>query len=230
MMSKTCVVVGASKGIGKEIVLQLAAHSDYQIIALARSESVLNLFQNFSNVKAYQIDLQSKNLKTELNDIFSPFEQIDVLINNAGYLVSKPFTELTEQDFQESYQTNILSVFITVQCILPKMQHSGGHIVNISSMGGFQGSIKFPGLTAYSTSKAALVSFTELFAEEYKDSKINMNCLCLGAAQTEMLEQAFPGYKAPLSAEEMANYIVDFALNGNKWFNGKIIPVSLSTP
>ena len=105
-----------------------------------------------------------------------------------------------------------------------------GHIVNISSIGGFQGSVKFPGLTAYSTSKAALCSFTELFAEEYKETLISMNCLCLGAAQTEMLEEAFPGYEAPVSAEKMAEYIVDFSLNADQWMNGKIIPVSLSTP
>ena len=105
-----------------------------------------------------------------------------------------------------------------------------GHIVNISSIGGFQGSLKFPGLTSYSTSKAALCSFTELFAEEYKETGIKMNCLCLGAVQTEMLEEAFSGYKAPISAEKMAEYIVEFALNSNQWINGKIIPVSLSNP
>src|SRR5690606_26363056 len=104
------------------------------------------------------------------------------------------------------------------------------HIVNISSMGGFQGSVKFAGLSAYSTSKAAVCSFTELFAEEYKDTNIKMNCLCLGAAQTEMLEEAFPGYQAPVSAEKMAEYIVNFALTADQWINGKIIPVSLSTP
>jgi NAD(P)-dependent dehydrogenase (short-subunit alcohol dehydrogenase family) len=97
-------------------------------------------------------------------------------------------------------------------------------------MGGFQGTVKFAGLTAYSTSKAALCSFTELFAEEYKESTIKMNCLCLGAAQTEMLEEAFPGYQAPVSAEKMAEFIADFALKGHQWMNGKIIPVSLSTP
>jgi NAD(P)-dependent dehydrogenase (short-subunit alcohol dehydrogenase family) len=104
------------------------------------------------------------------------------------------------------------------------------HIVNISSMGGFQGTVKFPGLAAYSSSKAALVNFTELFAEEYKETSIKMNCLCLGAVQTEMLEQAFPGYVAPTSPSDMASYIVDFSFNGSKYFNGKILPVSSTTP
>ncbi|MCH2225002.1 MAG: SDR family oxidoreductase, partial [Crocinitomicaceae bacterium] len=145
-----------------------------------------------------------------------------------GILVNKPFDQISHDDFTTCYQVNVIGVMETVQAAIPKM-HSA-HIINISSIGGFQGSVKFPGLTAYSTSKAALCSFTELFAEEYKETEIKMNCLCLGAAQTEMLEEAFPGYEAPVSAEKMAEYIVDFSLNANQWINGKIIPVSLSTP
>jgi len=117
-----------------------------------------------------------------------------------------------------------------IQCFLPKLNPVGSHIVNISSMGGFQGSMKFAGLAAYSTSKAALCSFTELFAEEYKETTIKMNCLCLGAVQTEMLEQAFPGYQAPLTPEQMASFIADFSLNAHQYLNGKIIPVSLTNP
>ena len=148
--------------------------------------------------------------------------------NNAGALVNKPFAELSHDDISLSFQVNIIGVMGVTQAAVGFM--SQAHIVNISSIGGFQGSVKFPGLSAYSTSKAALCGFTELFAEEYKDTAITMNCLCLGAVQTEMLEEAFPGYVAPLSADEMASYITEFALNGNKWMNGKIIPVSLTTP
>jgi NAD(P)-dependent dehydrogenase (short-subunit alcohol dehydrogenase family) len=115
------------------------------------------------------------------------------------------------------------------QALLPALAPNA-HIVNISSMGGFQGSLKFAGLAAYSTSKAALCAFTELFAEEYKATGIHMNCLCLGAVQTEMLAAAFPGYIAPTSASQMAHFIADFALNSGAFFNGKIIPVSSSNP
>ena len=150
------------------------------------------------------------------------------MINNAGTLINKAFHELTHKDLTESYQVNVIGVIQSVQAVLPFMNKS--HIVNISSMGGFQGTMKFPGLAAYSTSKAALCSFTELFAEEYKETELKMNCLCLGAVQTEMLEEAFPGYKALLQPEEMAEYIVDFTINGGRFMNGKIIPVSLTTP
>lgn len=228
-MTKSIVVVGASRGIGCEIVKQLAVNSNYSILALSRNVSKMNAnFANFNNVTCKPLDLASDSVKATCEAHFSDLDSIDILINNAGYLVNKPFPELTKEDLSMSYNVNALGVMETVQAALPKM--TSAHIVNISSIGGFQGSVKFPGLTAYSTSKAALCSFTELFAEEYKESSIKMNCLCLGAAQTEMLEEAFPGYEAPVSAAKMAEYIVDFSLNGDQWFNGKIIPVSLSTP
>ena len=226
---KTIVVVGASRGIGCELVKRFAAEGSNTILALSRNTvRMQEAFASFPNVQIAALDLSAPTVKSDCEALFAPFESIDILVNNAGYLVNKPFTELTREDLETSYAVNILSVIQTVQAALPKMKSA--HIVNISSMGGFQGSVKFPGLTAYSTSKAALCSFTELFSEEYKDTEIAMNCLCLGAAQTEMLESAFPGYQAPVSASEMAEYIAQFALEANRWIKGKIIPVSLSTP
>jgi len=227
-MNKTAVVVGASRGIGRAIVEQLAAIDGMFVHALSRDrEKMNNTFGHLKNVKCHPFDLSS-NVRQQASEIFASVGSIDLLINNAGKLVNKPFTSLTHDDIEGCYQTNVIGVMETVQAAVEYI--SAGHIVNISSMGGFQGSVKFPGLSAYSTSKAAVCSFTELFAEEYKDTNIKMNCLCLGAAQTEMLEEAFPGYKAPLTADEMAEYIVDFAVNAHRFLNGKIIPVSLSTP
>ena len=108
--------------------------------------------------------------------------------------------------------------------------NSAGHVVTISSIGGIQGSSKFSGLSAYSSSKGAVITLSELLAEEYKESGPSFNVLALGAVQTEMLEEAFPGYKAPLTADEMASYIYDFSLKANKFYNGKILQVSSSTP
>jgi 3-oxoacyl-[acyl-carrier protein] reductase len=228
-MHKTIVVVGTSRGIGKSIVDLLAKEPSNIIVALSRNVDEMNRhFSMHKNVMCFGLDLSGSNVRSKCNEIFSQLESIDILINNAGKLINKSFLELTHEDLTSSYNVNVTGVIETTQAVLSKM--TKGHIVNISSMGGFQGSVKFAGLSAYSTSKAALCSFTELFAEEFKDSDIAMNCLCLGAAQTEMLEEAFPGYEAPVSAEKMAEYIVDFALNANQWIKGKIIPVSLSTP
>lgn len=227
---RTIVVVGASKGIGKALVHYLQQDASNQIVALARNQEALQAFSNYANVQTFVFDLASSNCRFEATKLFESLAKIDILINNAGKLVNKPFLELSAADIESSYQVNVMGVMETVQAAVPKMLEHGAHIVNISSMGGFQGSVKFPGLSAYSTSKAAVVSFTELFAEEFKETKIKMNCLCLGAVQTEMLAEAFPGYEAPLKAEEMAEFIGNFALTGERYFNGKIIPISLSTP
>ena len=230
MNKKTIVVVGASRGIGHAIVHQLAQNSDFTILALSRDvEKMKRSFDGLSNVRCQHFDL-SADVAHQAKQLFEGISSIDIIINNAGLLVNKPFTELSHNDIASCYQVNVIGVMETVQAAVSKMNPVASHIVNISSMGGFQGTMKFAGLSAYSTSKAALCSFTELFAEEYKDSTIKMNCLCLGAAQTEMLEEAFPGYIAPVSADKMAEFIVDFALKGNQWMNGKILPVSLTTP
>ncbi|MCO5258709.1 MAG: SDR family oxidoreductase [Crocinitomicaceae bacterium] len=229
-MTKTIVNIGSSRGIGKSIIDFLAKDDSVKIYALSRNEEKMRKqFAKYKNVECKFFDLNAKDLRGQLEYIFSKVDKIDVLINNAGYLVNKPFESLTRRDFELSYQVNVIGIMETVQCLLPKLEH-GAHIVNISSMGGFQGTVKFPGLVAYSTAKAAIVCFTELFAEEFKGSTIKMNCLCLGAVQTEMLQEAFPGYEALVSPEQMAEYIGNFALTAHQWMNGRIVPVSLSTP
>lgn len=230
MMNKHIVIIGASRGIGLELVKIFAKNKGNRITALSRNFSSDSSLQQLDNVTLYTFDLNQDDVRSKAKDIFSLLPQIDILINNAGFLVNKPFSELTHEDLTRSYQVNIIGVIETIQAALFKMNPKEAHIVNISSMGGFQGSVKFPGLSAYSSSKAALVALTELFAEEFKNSAIKCNCLCLGAVQTEMLSEAFPEYEAPLKAKEMATYIYDFASHANRYMNGKIIPVSLSTP
>jgi NAD(P)-dependent dehydrogenase (short-subunit alcohol dehydrogenase family) len=152
------------------------------------------------------------------------------LINNAGLLINKPFRELSPEDWQAMFAVNVFGVAEMIRALLPVFTNDGGHILNVGSMGGFQGSAKFPGLSAYSASKAALASLTECLAEELKNDKIAVNCLALGAVQTEMLETAFPGFQAPVSSEEMGRLLAWFIRQGHTFFNGKVLPVSVSTP
>lgn len=226
-MSKTIVVLGASQGIGAALVNVFAANSSNQVYALSRQLDKMQQEFQQANVHPLQLDLLT-DVHAQIAALELP-NKIDIVINNAGLLINKPFETITHQDFHNSYQVNVIGIMEATQALLPKLS-AGSHIVNISSMGGFQGSLKFAGLAAYSTAKAALCSFTEMFAEEYKESGIHMNCLCLGAVQTEMLAQAFPGYQAPTTAEEMAKYIVNFAEHSGQLLNGKIIPVSASNP
>ncbi len=229
------VVTGASRGIGYETVLELNSDSKNKIIAIARSENQLAVLKEEAshpdNLQTIAFDLRNFSLYKSvlLHQIQAFTEKVDVLINNAGLLVNKPFAEQTETDLDLQFDINLKVPFVLVQKLIP-LFNQGAHVLNISSMGGVQGSSKFSGLSAYSASKAALAVLTESMAVEFENMNIKANCLALGAAQTEMLEEAFPGYQAPVSAKEMGKYIADFAVNGHQFFNGKILPVALSTP
>ena len=227
-MKKNIVITGTSRGIGFELAQQFA-NEGHQVIALSRNSIPLEKI-NHKNILPIATDLMDEaSLAKAASTIFEKFEQIDILIHNAGMLVNKPFEELTSQDFLKVYQVNVFAVAQLTQKLVPHMK-SGSHVITISSMGGIQGSMKFPGLAAYSSAKGAVITLSELLAEEYKDKGIAFNVLALGAVQTEMLEEAFPGYQAPITAKEMADYIFNFALTGNKIYNGKVLQVSSSTP
>lgn len=228
-MSETVVIVGASRGIGLETARLFAARENTRVICFSRSFPENHPLRPLENVQLFSLDLTRADIHEQLEPIVAQLESVDILINNAGHIVVKPFAELTHTEISTAYQVNVIGVMQTIQAFLTKLK-SGSHIVNISSMGGFQGSAKFAGLSAYSTSKAAVVSLTELLAEELKETGIKINCLCLGAVQTEMLETAFPGYQAPVSASEMAAFIRNFAETAAGFMHGRIIPVSLSTP
>ncbi len=228
MKTKNIIITGTSRGIGFELV-HLFAQQGHNVLALSRNaKPVANL--NFDNIKSFAFDLcKTSDYEKVSQFIDDEWSHVDILINNAGLLLNKPFSETSFDDFQKVYQTNVFGVSELTRIVLPFMK-SDGHVVTISSMGGIQGSMKFPGLAAYSSSKGAVITLTELLAEEYKDSGPQFNVLALGAVQTEMLKEAFPEYQAPTTASEMAAYILEFSLNGNKYYNGKVLQVSNSTP
>tara|TARA_R110002051_G_scaffold94647_2_gene164524 strand:- start:1622 stop:2302 length:681 start_codon:yes stop_codon:yes gene_type:complete len=222
------IITGSSRGIGFEMA-KLFANEGHHVLALSRNEQPI-LKLNHENITTFPFDLSNPNDLIILEGFITEnWKQVDILINNAGKLLNKPFLEISESEFEEVYRVNVFGVASVTKLVLPRMVKSS-HVVTISSMGGVQGSMKFPGLAAYSSSKAAVITLTELWAEEFKETGPSFNVLALGAVQTEMLEEAFPGYKAPNTALEMASYIKDFALNGNKFYNGKLLQVSSSTP
>ncbi len=231
------VISGASSGVGFEAVLELIGGDTHKIVALARSEDKLYKLQEIAlalnpacMLYTTKFDIVHDDYENDLIPFIKErMGSVDVLINNAGSLINKAFMQLTQLDFVEMLQHNLLGHIKMIQNVVPLMP-AKSHILNIGSMGGFQGSSKFPGLSAYSASKAALHSLTESLAFEFAEKQISVNCLALGSAQTEMLEKAFPDYQSPVMAFEMGKYIADFALSGHKFFNGKIIPVAHSTP
>lgn len=230
------IITGASSGVGFEAALELILDGKHEVVALARSEDKLRKLYEIAtslnpDAKIYpaKFDIVHDDYTSLVNFIKDRVGSVDVLINNAGQLLNKPFEETSQLDFADMLQSNLLGHVKMIHYMLPILNENS-HVVNIGSMGGFQGSVKFAGLSAYSASKAALHTLTECLALEYASKKIKFNCLALGSAQTEMLEKAFPGYESPVLAFEMGKYIADFALTGHKYFNGKIIPVALSTP
>lgn len=228
MKSRNIIITGTSRGIGFELALQFA-NAGHQVLAISR-KTKKELIEH-QNITCLSLDISKSE---DLNQVESFIEnswnnKVDILINNAGLLINKPFEQLTTTDFEQVYKVNVFAVAELTRICIPFMQKRS-HVVTVSSMGGIQGSMKFPGLAAYSSSKGAVITLSELLAEEYKESGIAFNVLALGAVNTEMLQEAFPGYEAPLSAKEMANYIFDFSLNGNKYYNGKVLQVSSTTP
>jgi len=230
------VITGASKGIGFETALALA-DPDHRIVAVARSLSGLNglrdaALRRFPNatIAILPFDIVHGDYENDfLPFVAEKLGKVDTLINNAGSLINKPFEETSIDDLSTLLEGNLLGHVRMIQHLLPLMP-ADSHIVNIGSMGGVQGSVKFPGLAAYSASKAALHALTECLAMEFEHRAIKINCLALGSAQTEMLAKAFPQYESPVTAQDMGAYIAHFALTGHRFFNGKVLPVAVTTP
>ncbi|MBP6425391.1 MAG: SDR family NAD(P)-dependent oxidoreductase [Flavobacterium sp.] len=224
---KNIIVTGTSRGIGLELALQLATKG-HRILAISRT--IPQALLGNENISCLSVDLAIETDLQKISDyLAATWKQVDAIIHNAGSLLLKPFSETSQADFESIYKVNVFGVANLTRVALPYLQ-KGSHVVTISSMGGIQGSLKFPGLAAYSSSKGAVITLSELLAEEYKEKGIAFNVLALGAVQTEMLAEAFPGYQAPISADEMAQYIADFTLTGNQYYNGKVLEVSSSNP
>lgn len=223
------IITGSSRGIGFEMA-RIFADDGHQVLALSRNDTPIARL-NHKNISCFAFDIAASSDLKKVQEFITAHwkKKVDILINNAGKLLNKPFLETTSKEFEAVYQVNVFGLANITKAILPFMSKEG-HVVTISSMGGVQGSTKFPGLSAYSSSKAAVITLTELWAEEFKETGPSFNVLALGAVQTEMLEEAFPGYQAPTTAFEMAQYITTFALTGHKLYNGKLLQVSSSTP
>jgi 3-oxoacyl-[acyl-carrier protein] reductase len=233
------LITGASRGIGYELAKFFSKHGAKNIFVLSRDEKKLEALKKECErlnpsvkvfILPYSLEHASNFLlvKKEIEEVT---DKIDVVINNAGFLVNKKFEDITSEELEKVFRVNVFAPFLLVQSLMDLLgKKSKSHVVNIGSMGGVQGSAKFAGLSAYSSSKMAIAGLSECLTEEFKDKNISVNCLAIGAVNTEMLKEAFPGYNASTSPEEMAEFIGDFAINGHKFFNGKILPVAVSTP
>jgi 3-oxoacyl-[acyl-carrier protein] reductase len=218
------------------------AEKGHRVFALSRDKEKLKYLKDKSGNKSFVVipcDVENENSVMEAVKIISEeVNSIDILVNNSGRLIKKAFKELSLEEWKSVYGVNVFGLVNTTKMLLPLLMKGElqvekafrSHVVNISSMGGIQGSMKFNGLSAYSSSKGAVITLTECFSEEFKQDGISVNCIALGSVSTEMFEEAFPGMKASMETKDFSNWLYDFALNGFKYFNGKVIPVSTATP
>ncbi len=222
-MSTSYLITGASKGIGRATAVALAA-AGHTVIAASRGGSEV------PGCVALSLDVTSdESIQNARAFIQGRQEEIAGLVNNAGALINQPFNMLAREDFRHMAEVNWIGPAMLIQTLAPCFA-SDAHIVNISSMGGYQGSAKYPGLSAYASSKAALIGLTECLQAEWGDKGWSFNVLCLGSVQTEMLAAAFPGYEAPTTAETMGNYIASFVERGHRTHAGSVLAVAKSNP
>jgi 3-oxoacyl-[acyl-carrier protein] reductase len=240
--SRNIIITGVSSGIGKQLVRLFLDKYHFNVTGISRNKTMLEMMmrEEESYVASGRLKLIAhdisipEGISSITESIYKHWTHVDVLINNAGKLINKPFDELSAEDWNTVYATNVFGPAQLVRLLLPlltkKSDSPPSHVLNIASMGGIQGSMKFAGLSAYSSSKAALIGLTECLAEELKSSGIRCNALALGSVDTEMFNAAFPGFNASKSVAEMADFIADFAVKGAALFNGKVLQVSDSTP
>lgn len=221
------VITGASRGIGRELALQFAKDG-HEVLAIARNKEALQeLSREMEGIRTLSVDINE--WETAAPEILGVWDRIDLLIHNAAAFINKPFREMKQADMQTVYHTNVFVPYFLTQALLPAMGR-GAQVLAISSVGGVGGSVKFPGLSVYSSSKGALNIIVECLATELAEEGIIVNGLALGSSATEMFKAAFPDLKAASEPEDMARFIRNFALQSPGLVHGKVLTVSSSNP
>ncbi len=185
-MNKVVLITGASRGIGREIAIELEKVG-YQVIAnYNKSEQKAKELQvEYNDIDIYKADVSNRKEVHEMIEyVLSKYKRIDVLINNAGISMSGVFTDVTDEEWNRIMSNNLYSVFCTTQEVLPDMiNRKEGCIINISSIWGMVGSSCE---TIYSVTKAGIDGLTKSLAKELGPSNIRVNSIAPGIIDTEM--------------------------------------------
>lgn len=188
---KTVIVTGGSRGIGAGIVQSLAEKNKYNIVLNYNKseESARKIKEKLNNkqvnIEIFKADVSKRGeVKKLIEFTLNKFNNIDVLINNAGISQTKLFTDITDADWDNMMQNNLNSAFYCSQEVLSNMIHNKqGCIINISSIWGVEGGSCE---VHYSTAKAGIIGLTKALAKEVGPSNIRVNCIAPGMIDTDM--------------------------------------------
>lgn len=185
-MGKIAIVTGGAKGIGKEIVRELAKEGIKVIAGYNQSEKeAIELKKENINIDIFKADISKRNgAKSLVEYVLKKYGKVDILVNNAGISEYKIFTEETDEDWNRVINTNLYSAFIMCQEVVPNMIHNkSGNIINISSIWGMVGASLE---VLYSVSKAGVDGLTKALAKELGPSNIRVNSIAPGVIDTDM--------------------------------------------
>ena len=188
---KTALITGSSRGIGRAIMILFARNNYNVVINYNKSEDKAKNFydmltQEGLSVRIFKADVSKiQEANALVNYTIGQFENIDVLINNAG--ISKPclFTDISYEQWDEVISTNLSSVFYVQKALQYMLPNCSGHIINISSMWGLVGGSSE---VDYSATKAGMIGLTKALAKELGPSNINVNVIAPGVINTDMVK------------------------------------------
>ncbi len=216
MKDEVAIVTGGGRGIGAATAELLAASGARVVIAsrtpgeLATTARRVAARAGADRVLAVETDLTREASVVALFDrTLEHFGDLHILVNNAGRFEGGDFPELEADAWDRVQAVNVRGAFLASREAfrrLGRLGH-GGAIVNVSSLGGIRGTEKFPGFTAYTASKFALVGLTESLAVEGRELGVRVNCVAPGAVDTQMMRQAAPFLRTRTTAPDVARSI-----------------------
>lgn len=186
---KTCIITGASRGIGRAIAITLSQRDDISnIILISRSkdglEETANKMNKEKNIECYDMDLTNyQEIEEVISSVGKRFGTIDYLLNVAGYANPKSLLETSIENWETTYKVNVHSIFYITKEVVKYMKKTGGKILNVASTAG---SSARPGWLAYASSKAAIISMSQTLSEELSEYGILVYCISPGRCATEL--------------------------------------------
>ncbi|BBH54619.1 SDR family oxidoreductase [Fluviispira sanaruensis] len=239
LSGKISLVTGSSRGIGREIALNLAKHGSYVFINYFKADkSAMDLKHEINqfggNCQLLKFDVSDSNdVKASVENISKEFKKIDILVNNAGIARAALALRFKEEDFDEVMKVNVKGHFNCIKYCLPLLLRSDSpSIVNLSSVLGITGDL---GNSVYSTSKSAILGLTKSIALEYASKGLRANCIAPGFIKTDMTALVSEEVskivlsKIPLKFQgepiEIANCVLFLVSDAAKYITGQTISV-----